>query len=31
MGRFAVIRQPRRPKPGPGHMSVALQEPGTGI
>ncbi|MGZ4625915.1 MAG: hypothetical protein ACXV3S_06425 [Kineosporiaceae bacterium] len=30
-GGLAGVREPRRPKPGPGHMSAALQEPRTGI
>ena len=27
-GGLAGVREPRRPKPGPGHLSAALDEPG---
>lgn len=30
-GGLAGVREPRRPKPGPGHLSAALDEPGPTI
>jgi hypothetical protein len=30
-GGLAGVREPRRPKPGPGHLSAALEEPGPTI
>jgi hypothetical protein len=27
-GGLAGVREPRRPKPGPGHLSAALDDPG---